>query len=850
MKKLVLIDGNSLLNRAFYATPVFTTKNGVPTNAIFGFTKLLFKIISDVKPDYLIAAFDMKAPTFRHKMFEGYKATRKPMPEDLAVQVEPLKGLLKAMNIAICQQEGVEADDVLGTLSNKFEVYSYIYTGDRDSYQLVNEKTEVCFTKRGVSDLLHLNAENFKDETGLQPFQIIDLKALEGDKSDNIPGVPGIGSKTALDLLSKYETLDGIYEHLDEIKGSTRDKLANNEEIARLSYKLATIDRNCDISIDLNDCAVPKKFGGEVKKMFAEFEFKSLMTLDIFEEDAVSTVDGIDYPQNVACTDIKDIENAIENCNTFSVVLAEDKACIYADNTQYTLSLNTDLLSGGGLDYKSYFAVLNKIYSDPQNKVIAYDYKFQLHILKELGITAACDFEDLAVIKYLCDYSSADDGINSLCAGNGYKIEFAAFAVNELYKKYSEKLKTDNMLKLYEEIEKPLISVLYDMEEAGVKISIDGMNELSAHYSELIESYKNKIFEACGNTFNINSPSQLGETLYGLGITEVKKKKSDKYSTAAEVLEKLVDKYPVVGDVLKFRLYQKLNSTYIQGFRPLIEKGTGLVHTTYHQTLTSTGRLSSSNPNLQNIPIRADEGRELRKIFVAREGNVFIDADYSQIELRLLAHFSECKELIEAYKSGSDIHAATASQVFDVPVEKVTPAMRRAAKAVNFGIIYGISEYGLSKNLNISSAKAKEYIEKYFETYSAVKEYMNSNVEFAKENGYVATLTGRKRVIPEIKSSNYNLRQFGERAAMNMPLQGSSADIIKIAMIKVAEKLKEEELKTKIILQVHDELVLEAPENEVKRASEILKECMETAVELKVPLTVEVHTGKTWYDAK
>ncbi len=850
MKKLVLIDGNSLLNRAFYATPVFTTKNGMPTNAIFGFTKLLFKIIGDVKPDYMIVAFDMKAPTFRHKMFDGYKATRKPMPDDLAVQVEPLKNLLKAMKIATCQKEGIEADDILGTLSNRFEVYSYIYTGDRDSYQLVNDKTEVCFTKRGVSDLLHLNGKNFESETGLRPFQIIDLKALEGDKSDNIPGVPGVGSKTALDLLLSYETLDGVYAHIDEIKGATREKLKNNEELARLSYKLATIDRNCELSVNLEDCTVPKKFGDEVKKMFVEFEFKSLLALDIFEDEIQGCGDGAVYPEKTVCKSLSDIEHILDGSNEFSVALYENSAQIYAENALYELTLKADLLSCDGVDGEEYVEILKKIYCNPQNKVIAYDYKSQLHNLKKLGITPDCGFEDLAVIKYLCDYSAADDSVNSLCVNNGYKSEFAAFVVYDLYKKYYEKLKAENSLKLYEEIEKPLLSVLFEMEDTGVKVSVDGMNELSKQYCELIESYKNKIFEACGKTFNLNSTSQLGETLYGMGITEVKKKKSDKYSTAAEVLEKLVDKYPVVGDVLKFRLYQKLNSTYIEGFRPLIDKSTGLVHTTYHQTLTTTGRLSSSNPNLQNIPIRADEGRELRKIFVAREGNVFIDADYSQIELRLLAHFSGCKELIEAYNSARDIHAATAAQVFEVPVEEVTPAMRRAAKAVNFGIIYGISEYGLSKNLNISPARAKEYIEKYFQTYSAVKEYMNSNVEFAKKNGYVATLTGRKRVIPEINSSNYNLRQFGERAAMNMPLQGSSADIIKIAMIKVAEKLKAEGLRTKIILQVHDELVLEAPESEVKRASEILKECMEHAVELKVPLTVEVHTGKTWYDAK
>ena len=850
MDKMVLIDGNSLFNRAYYATPVFTTKNGTPTNAVFGFVKLLFKILDGVKPEYIVVAFDMKAPTFRHKMYDGYKSTRKPMPDDLAVQLEPLKNLLSAMKIATCGIEGIEADDILGTLSKKFDVHSYIYTGDRDSYQLVDEKTDVCYTKKGVSDLLHLTLENFKSEIGINPSQVVDLKALMGDKSDNIPGVPGIGEKTATDLLAQYGTLDGIYENIDSFKFSMREKFANNREIAYLSYKLATIDRDCNIDLTLEQCVAPKKFNSEVKSIFAEFEFKSFLSLDIFEDgEAVPEQKAVDYPEKVECSSFADIEHVFAENKQFSVVLEQNSIEIYAGGKQYTAKMQVNL-QDVAVSFSDYAAILKALFSNSENKIITYDFKAILHALEEFGIEAQCDFDDLAIAKYLCDSSAANFNLQELSAYYLYDYAYSAFVVYKLFNNYTEKLKSDNILPLYTEIEKPLLRVLYEMERSGVKVSSEGLTELSKNFQTLLEEYKKRIYEACGCEFNINSPAQLAEVLYNkLGLTEVKKKKTGKFSTSAEVLEKLVDKAPVVSDILKFRLYQKLISTYCEGLMPLIDKK-GLIHTTYHQTLTTTGRLSSSNPNLQNIPIREDEGRELRKIFVPHEGCVFIDADYSQIELRLLAHFSGCKELIEAYNSEADIHSITASQVFGVAINDVTPKMRREAKAVNFGIIYGISEFGLSKNINISVATAREYIQKYFETYSAVKEYMNKNVEFAHEHGYVSTLTGRKRVIPEIKSANFNIRQFGERAAMNMPLQGSSADIIKIAMINVCKSLKAKGLQTKLLLQVHDELVLEAPENEVEVASQILKYEMENAVKLSVPLTVELHTGKNWYDAK
>lgn len=851
MEKLVLIDGNSLLNRAYYATPVFTTKSGMPTNAIFGFVKLLFKILGDVKPKYIVVAFDLKAPTFRHKMFDGYKATRKGMPDDLAAQVEPLKSLLSAMKVAMCSKEGMEADDIIGTLSKKFDVHSYIYTGDRDSFQLVDDKTDVYYTKRGVSDLQKLNIDNFKTEIGILPLQVIDLKALMGDKSDNIPGVPGIGEKTALNLIDKFASLDGVYKNIESLSGVVKDKLCENKESAYMSYKLATIDRECELDIKLEDCIAPEKYSSEVKELFRDFEFNSLIGLNIFEEGVKVQSSEIAYPEKVVCKSFEEAVELFDGVNEFSIALEENCAHVYNGEVEAVLEVSVDLL-GEGITADKFIDVLEYIFSCKKNRVILFNCKAAMHILSKLGIELTCKFDDVSLAKYLVDYSAnaANWSLKELCEANLLDISYSAYSSFRLFDKYRNMLQTEKMTGLYEDIEKPLLKVLFDMEETGVKVSGEMLDELTRRYEATVLEYQNKIFEACGCSFNINSPSQLGEVLYTkLGISEVRNKKSGKYSTAAEVLEKLQDKNPVINDILKYRMYKKLCSTYLEGYRPFIDGGK-TVHTTYNQTVTATGRLSSANPNLQNIPIRENEGRELRKIFVPRNGNVFIDADYSQIELRLLAHFSGCKELIEAYKNNKDIHSVTASQVFGVQLEKVTDKMRRAAKAVNFGIIYGISDFGLSQNLNISVSTAHEYIEKYFASYSAVKEYMNENVAFAKANGYVSTLTGRKRNIPEINSPNFNLRQFGERAAMNMPLQGSSADIIKIAMINVYNALKKEGLKTKLILQVHDELVLDAPKEEADRAAEILNTEMENAVQLKVPLTVDVHVGENWYDAK
>lgn len=854
MKKLVLIDGNSLLNRAYYATKSLTTREGIPTNAVFGFTKLLLKIISDLHPDRLIVAFDLKAPTFRHKMYDEYKATRKPMPDDLAVQVGMLKELLHSMNIAMCEKEGFEADDLVGTLSHKFsDVKSIIITGDKDSYQLIDEYTDVYLTKTGVSDLLKLTSENFVRQIGYEPCRVIDMKALMGDSSDNIPGVPGIGEKTAFLLVSKYGDLDTIYEHLEEIGGSVRTKLENGKDSAYLSKKLATIDRNVPLDIELDECAVRMPFSQEVRAQFLQLEFTSLLKMDIFEDPTEKALPLVS--QKTA--ELSVVQNKEEFCaavkdeRIFSCVCRGDIYYLYFREKEYVLKPRITLLDEG-LDPSEIHSILKGLFGNKDLTVIAYGIKELKHTLASAEIEVNCKFEDVSILKYLVDYTGKEDNLQYALQSYGFSDQTPAYGINMLYKLLADKLHAEKLDSLYYDVELPLADVLFDMEQCGVKVDTSASALFETRYREEISRATAAVYEAAGETFNINSPAQLGRILFEkLGLPAPKKGKRGTYSTSADILEKLANDYEIVRDVLKCRHYQKLLSTYIDGFKPLIDPKTGLVHTTYNQVQTSTGRLSSINPNLQNIPIRDDDGRELRKLFIARDADhILLDADYSQIELRLLAHFSGCKELIEAYRTGMDIHALTASQVFGIPIDQVQPAQRREAKAVNFGIIYGISDFGLATNLSISTKQAGEYIRKYFDTYSDVKKYMDSNVRFARENGYVTTLLGRKRVIPEIKSSNYNIRSFGERAAMNMPLQGSSADIIKIAMINIFNRLKKEGFRSKLILQVHDELVIDALKEEKDAVSQILKFEMENAVRLSVPLVAEVHSGNNWYEAK
>ena len=870
MEKLVLIDGNSLLNRAFYATPAFTTKNGTPTNGVFGFVKLLLKIISEKKPTHLAVAFDLRAPTFRHKMYADYKAGRKPMPEDLATQFPILKEVLSAMQIKICEVEGYEADDIIGTLAKRFDIPTFIYTGDRDAYQLVDNTTNVCFTKKGVSDILELNAENFKTEIGIAPRQIIDLKALMGDKSDNIPGVAGVGEKSAMSLIQTYGDLDLIYAHIDEIQGALNKKLVAGKESAYFSRELATIEVNAGVCVTLENCRLVYPFPYLVREKFAGLDFKSLLDKNIYAEKLETGMESFPKVETDEKNEIEDDSNSIETFETviltdindgvsaIGAAFSEAIACSFSEEEfrfylpnekkEYVCLIKKELLDVGFYDFQLQ-PIFKRIFKG-NKRVVSFNVKDIMHRLQEMDIEHSAKYDDVAILKCLAEGLGNTDTLKDCIEIHLLPKENTAYAIWYLYKKYLSEM-SERERDLYYQVELPLIEVLFDMEKQGVSINQSILEELSSRYCRELNALAEKIYDIAGERFNINSPKQLGVVLFEkmkIGQGKKKNKESKSYKTTAEELEKYAEESEIVRYLLRYRKIQKLNSTYIEGFKPLIYNGK--VHTTYNQSNTQTGRLSSMNPNIQNIPVRTEEGRELRKLFCASSGCVLIDADYSQIELRLLAHFSACKELVAAYCEGRDIHTATAALVFGVSEKDVTSAMRREAKAVNFGIIYGISAFGLSNDLNISPKKAQEYIDRYFEEYSDVKEYMQKNVEMAKKYGYVTTLLGRRRVINELRASNFNVRSFGERAAMNMPLQGSSADIIKKAMINVYKRLKEGGYKAKLILQVHDELIIDAPKSEAEAVSVILKEEMENAVALKIPLTVDVGVGNTWFDTK
>ena len=863
MEKLILIDGNSLLNRAFYATPVFTTKDGTPTNGVFGFIKLLLKIISDKKPTHVAVAFDVHAPTFRHKEYAEYKAGRKPMPPELAVQMPILKDVLRAMNVCICEMAGYEADDIIGTLAKRFSLPTYIYTGDRDSYQLVDETTTVCYTKRGVTELLELTYDNFQNEIGLTPAQIIDLKALMGDKSDNIPGVAGVGEKSAYALLTAYKDLDGVYAHIEEIKGALQKKLIEHKDTAYFSKQLATILTSAPIELTLADCFLRIPFSYRLKEKFAELEFKSLLSMSIFEEEILSAPSVSALIEPIATQTVIDTREGLERfcreltAKTIAFDLTSKGLHIYPKYPpkevervceEFYFPIREGLLDVGFFEAEL-FSLYRRIFGEDRT-VVAYNAKETLHYLYQFDIPVSAHFEDVSILKCLSDGLANTDGLDFCLQYHSLPTDERAYGVYRLYEIYHAAL-NEQEKRLYRDVELPLVQVLFKMETEGVCVNEDILQQFSKKYNAELKSLVDRIHHLAGEVFNVNSTQQLGKILFdklaiGAGVKKAKTTKS--YKTTAEELEKYAHEHEIIPLILRYRQVQKLNSTYIEGFKPLIKNGK--VHTTYSQVNTTTGRLSSANPNLQNIPVRNDEGKELRKLFVASPGNVLLDADYSQIELRLLAHFSACKELVSAYQEGKDIHSITASQVFDVPIENVTKEMRRNAKAVNFGIIYGISSFGLGKDLGISPKQAQQYIDRYFESYSSVKEYMNQNVLSAKETGHTVTLLGRRRVINELKSSNFNVRSFGERAAMNMPLQGSSADIIKLAMLGVSRRLKEGGYKAKLVLQVHDELLIDCPLDEKDEVAEILKNEMESAVSLSVPLTVEVGIGCSWFDAK
>ena len=857
MDKLVLIDGNSLINRAFYATPLLTAKDGTPTNAVYAFVNMLVKLISDVKPKYILVAFDRKEPTFRHKMYAEYKGTRKPMPEELRPQVDLLKNVLDVMGIARYEQPGIEADDILGTLSRKFNAESLIVTGDKDSFQLVNEHTSVYFTKRGISDVEIYDINNFSDKTGLNPPQIIDLKSLMGDSSDNIPGVSGVGEKTALNLVKTYGTLENLYNNVDSLTGKLKEKIESSKEIAELSKTLATIDTAVSIPLELAQTTYNFPFSQEVKEIFTRLDFKNLI-----KRDNLFSGERIDKPSDEA-THTKERKAQLYKLGrneslpefkaeqTIAVVFLKDFFVSDGEN-EYLLKIPENFFDEG-LSFEDCVSVLKPIFAIEKRRIILWSKKAFKTELKDSGIEFKAFLEDVSIMKYLADFSGKDDSLTDVIKEYNLDENTPATSLFNLYEIIGDKLKKEGLIDLYADLELPLNDVLFDMEQAGFKVDREALSAMSADYEKRIDLLNSEVISLAGESFNVNSPKQLGAILFEkLGLKSRKRNKTKTgYSTGADILESMKDEHPIIPAILEYRRIQKLYSTYVKGFEPLIDKKTGLVHTCFNQTLTSTGRLSSKEPNLQNIPVRDKEGREIRKIFISSfDGGKIAGADYSQIELRLLAHFSGCEPLINAFKSGGDIHALTASQVFGVPLDSVTKEMRQSAKAVNFGIIYGISDYGLAEQLKISPKRAGEYIKKYFEMYPSVKEYMDKNVEFARKNGYVQTLLGRKRYIREINSPNFNLRSFGERAAMNMPLQGTAADIIKIAMIKVHKRFAEAALKSKLILQVHDELIVDAAPDEVDEVLKILKEEMQSAVILSVPLTVETECGDRWFDAK
>ena len=828
--KFLIVDGNSLAYRAYYAMPFLTSPEGTNTGAVFGFFNMLLKAIEDNTPNYIAVAFDFSKHTFRTEIFKDYKGTRQETPPELREQFPIIKELLKKLKIAVFEMENIEADDIIGTLAKSSKTTkNLILSGDRDLLQLIDTNTEVLLTKHGTTSTKSMMLESLKEEMHITPSQVVDLKALMGDNSDNIPGVKGVGPKTAQDLIEAYGTLENVYKHIDELKGSLKEKLIKDKEMAFLSYTLAKIKTDVELDFKLENLKLHYPFDVSIKEDFKRFGFGMFLKRNIYAE--VKEVEEKSQSKNIEIDSLEILEN-LELSNTFAFNFNGNIEFSTNSDTIYTLKKNFDLFSKS-IETNDVILKLKNVLEDDSILKLTSDLKQELHLLKNLGIEVKNVF-DLKLGAYLI--------------GGSKNITTSTNTYFELYEDIKTKLKNLDLEKLYYNIELPLLYVLYDMESAGFKINSKELLELSDKYTKELSELENSIQELAGEQFNVKSPKQLASILFDkLGLKA--KFFHKKNSTNIDVLNELASEHPIVPLIIRYRKIQKLHSTYIEPYIELVKNSGDIIHTVFNQTLTATGRLSSSEPNLQNIPVRDDEGKLVRKLFISRfDGGNIISADYNQIELRLLAHYSGDEKLVNAYKENKDIHTLTASQVFGVPESEVTPIQRRSAKAVNFGIIYGISDFGLSQNANLSRKEAKLYIEKYFATYPSVKEYMDSNVKFARENGYIKTIMGRIRRIPEINSNVYQTRQFGERVAMNMPLQGSASDIIKMAMIKVEEALKN--LKSKLILQIHDELIVDTCPGEESTAKQILKDCMENVVTLKVPLPVDINVGKTWFDCK
>lgn len=881
MNKLLLIDGNSIINRAFYGimgSKMLMTEDGTYTNAVYGFLSILFKELEDIKPEYLVVAFDLKAPTHRHKMYDKYKANRHGMPEELAMQMPILKETLKAMNVCIIEKEGYEADDILGTLAKwgqKEKLEVTVLTGDRDSFQLIdkNIKVRIPRTKMGKTETEDYTVEKIEEEYGLEPLDLIEVKGLMGDTSDNIPGVPGVGEKTALNLIKQYKSIDEVYNHIDEQKGKLKEKLSENKDLAYLSKTLGTIDTNAPIEKDLNVFQIEEWNKPEVLEIFKRLKFNRFIDRFALQDNVGGTSLGesqinteIEHERIADKTKLAELKQEIQENKAMYYYLTEEKFIIYSPKTNKCFSVENVQ------DFKD-------IFEDKNILKCSYKQKEEFIILWDKGIEAKNLMFDIAIAgyilnsninKYTIEYL-ANEYINFDIAeylSNTEKTEaeqitlfdnseepkedktyIYACTIYKLYNVLTQKMKEAGSIDLFNKIEMPLTEVLASMQYEGIYIDKQELLDFGKELQEKIDILTQEIYELTGEEFNINSTKQLGEILFEKLKLTVKKKTKTGYSTDVDVLEKIKYEHPVIEKILEYRQLQKLNSTYVEGLIPYIDE-TGRIHSKFHQTVTTTGRISSTDPNLQNIPTRMELGRKLRKVFKPEQGYIFVDADYSQIELRVLAHISEDKNMIEAFCNNEDIHAQAASKVFNIPLEEVTKEERTKAKAVNFGIVYGISEFGLGEQLGVSRKKAKEYIEQYLDKYSGIKEFMINIVEETKEKGYVETLYHRRRYVPELKSNNYMVRQFGGRVAMNTPIQGTAADIMKIAMINVYNKLKENNLKSKLIVQVHDEILVETLESEKEQVKQIVKEEMENVIKLKVPLLAEVEEGYNWYEAK
>ena len=881
MNKLLLIDGNSIINRAFYGimgSKMLMTEDGTYTNAVYGFLSILFKELEDIKPEYLVVAFDLKAPTHRHKMYDKYKANRHGMPEELAMQMPILKETLKAMNVCIIEKEGYEADDILGTLAKwgqKEELEVTVLTGDRDSFQLIdkNIKVRIPRTKMGKTETEDYTVGKIEEEYGLEPLDLIEVKGLMGDTSDNIPGVPGVGEKTALNLIKQYKSIDEVYNHIDEQKGKLKEKLSENKDLAYLSKTLGTIDTNAPIEKDLNVFQVEEWNKPEVLEIFKKLKFNRFIDRFALQDNVGGTSLGesqinteIEHEKIVDKTKLAELKQEIQENKAMYYYLTEEKFIIYSPKTNKCFSVENVQ------DFKD-------IFEDKNILKCSYKQKEEFIILWDKGIEAKNLMFDIAIAgyilnsninKYTIEYL-ANEYINFDIAeylSNTEKTEaeqitlfdnveqpkedktyIYAYTIYKLYNVLTQKMEEAGSIDLFNKIEMPLTEVLASMQYEGIYIDKQELLDFGKELQEKIDILTQEIYELTGEEFNINSTKQLGEILFEKLKLTAKKKTKTGYSTDVDVLEKIKYEHPVIEKILEYRQLQKLNSTYVEGLIPYIDE-TGRIHSKFHQTVTTTGRISSTDPNLQNIPTRMELGRKLRKVFKPEQGCIFVDADYSQIELRVLAHISEDKNMIEAFCNNEDIHAQAASKVFNIPLEEVTKEERTKAKAVNFGIVYGISEFGLGEQLGVPRKKAKEYIEQYLDKYNGIKEFMTNIVEETKEKGYVETLYHRRRYVPELKSNNYMVRQFGGRVAMNTPIQGTAADIMKIAMINVYNKLKENNLKSKLIVQVHDEILVETLESEKEQVKQIVKEEMENVIKLKVPLLAEVEEGYNWYEAK